>query len=58
MEILSRTSNRSPLRDFIRWIIEREDIAISTVSIEYFKIGKEDKPVVLRFGHREEFDEV
>lgn len=54
METSSRTpSHKNPLRELIRWIIEREDIAISTVVIEYFKKGGDDTdPIVLKFGHK------
>lgn len=43
----------SPLRRFIAWILEREDIRITTVHIEYFKAGgDESDPIIFKFGHR------
>lgn len=42
----------SPFRAFILWILNREDIRISTVCIEYFSIKGGDKdPIILKFGH-------
>jgi hypothetical protein len=39
-------------REFLLWLIKREDIRISTVCIEYFnpKYGDKD-PIILKFGH-------
>lgn len=43
---------KSPFREFLLWILERTDIRITTVHIEYFKIGgDESDPIVLKFGH-------
>lgn len=47
----------SPFRAFLLWIINRTDIRISTVYIEYFKPGQEDNPIVLKFGHRKSLEE-
>lgn len=43
---------RSPLREFLRWIADRTDIKIMTVHIEYFK-DDESNPIVFKFGHKD-----
>lgn len=43
--------SRTPFRRFLIWLLEREDIRVSTVHIEYFKEGGEKDPIVLKFGH-------
>lgn len=56
MEILSEIvvkGKRGALREFMSWIIERQDILICTVHIEYFKKGgNEADPIVFKFGHK------
>lgn len=49
---------QSPFRAFLLWLLEREDIRISTVYIEYFKEKDGDAdPIVLKFGHRSRLEE-
>lgn len=54
MEILLTTEvKQSPFRDFLLWILKRGDIRITTVHIEYFKVGEnESDPIILKFGHK------
>jgi hypothetical protein len=43
----------SPFREFLLWLLKQEDIRVSTVCIEYFKVKNGDSdPIILKFGHR------
>lgn len=42
----------TPFRKFLLWVLKRTDIRITTVYIEYFKVGTdESNPIILQFGH-------
>lgn len=43
----------STFRAFLLWLLQRDNIRISTVYIEYFYKDQGDKdPIILKFGHR------
>lgn len=43
----------SPFREFLLWLLKREDIRISTICIEYFGVKNGDSdPIILKFGHK------
>jgi hypothetical protein len=48
----------SPLRNLIEEIINRDDIKITTVHIEYFKTTQGDAdPIILKFGHQSKLED-
>lgn len=54
---IQRTKTVSPFRDFLLWLLKRDDIRIMTVYIEYFKEKDGDAdPIVLKFGHKGAFN--
>jgi hypothetical protein len=49
-------SMASPFRDFLLWLLSREEIKISTVYIEYFyTVHGDSDPIILKFGHKSAF---